>query len=402
MTRESPDIVYIYASASNTNKSSVQQKIISQILESRKLGISMEGWFFTTDPPIYESEDMIRWFYVKPIKKGYFRSIRQSRKIHIAILQNVKKEQINKTKFFMRFGTQGFSLLRIVFCLRRNLVFNHVCKEPMEISLYKTSSTTLLSKFLSNLEHKWYHLITQYTIGRISRFFVGRAIVNSHEIGIYQRIMAFGRYSFAVVPDGVSSSAYAAYCPPEINDEIHLIFLKGASFDAPYYGLDRLFSALQHQTSTKRFYLTIIGANLEFEKNLALEYNVREFVNFKNEMNKSALDKEFNHYHMAVGTLGSHRKGLLSNSTIKNREYFARGIPFFFAHHDPDISDNEVAKLYSLELAADDSMVNLESLEKFVQKVREINNWQMGMREYAAEKMDFSVKVREIADFILS
>ena len=130
------------------------------------------------------------------------------------------------------------------------------------------------------------------------------------------------------------------------------------------------------------------------------KYNVEEFVKLKPAMNKQALDIELKNYHLGVGPLAVHRKGIVSTTSIKAREYFARGLPFFFAHHDSGISDNKALQPYFLQLEATDEPIDLQLLDAFVLSIKTIDDLSNEMHRLAKQYLDYSVQVKQIFDFI--
>jgi hypothetical protein len=292
------------------------------------------------------------------------------------------------------------SMLRIALFLRGRFVLNHVSKESRELALYNSQSKSRFSKILGKIEFKWWPLIADHTWGILLRKIAGRCIVNSDDIAKHQCKMTFGKYHCAIIPDGVITDEYPIVniVPPA--NEISLIFLKGATTDAMFNGLDRLLEGIYQYRGKRKFHLTIIGSNLEHEKKLFETYNTQYFVTFKDQMNHKELNEEFNKHHLGVGALAFHRKGLHSNSTLKSREYFARGIPFFQSHFDPDISRNKELSKYCLQIPANESPVDLCSLEDFVDNIYKTPNFSQTMHSLARKHLDYRVKVGKIASFI--
>ena len=91
-----------------------------------------------------------------------------------------------------------------------------------------------------------------------------------------------------------------------------------------------------------------------------------------------------------------HRKCIISNTTIKSREYFARGIPFIFGHHDPDISDNAEAKPFFREFPADESMIDFEKIVNWYNALEKIPEHNNKMRNFAKQHLDYKVKMKKL------
>ena len=63
-----------------------------------------------------------------------------------------------------------------------------------------------------------------------------------------------------------------------------------------------------------------------------------------------------------MGSLGRHRSGISSIKTLKNREYAARGLAFFYSEEDEDF-DNAP---YVFKVPADESPIDVKALSEFL------------------------------------
>ena len=113
------------------------------------------------------------------------------------------------------------------------------------------------------------------------------------------------------------------------------------------------------------------------------------------------LNKIFDDTHIAIGSLGVHRKDLKYASTLKVREYMARGIAFIISHIDEDIDKNFP---FFLKLPSDDESVDIEKVIKFTANIYNKYGESISsvMRNYASEKMDYKAKVGKLLNFILA
>ena len=118
-------------------------------------------------------------------------------------------------------------------------------------------------------------------------------------------------------------------------------------------------------------------------------------------MEGTELDRLFNDCDIAVGTLGMHRKNLTFGSTLKVREYMARGIPFIISYTDEDLSPD---LSYVFNAPSDDSPIDLEQVIQFARRLYRSygENLSVDMHAYAMEHMDYQIKVVKLLDFIKS
>ncbi len=100
--------------------------------------------------------------------------------------------------------------------------------------------------------------------------------------------------------------------------------------------------------------------------------------------------------HVGISAMGLHRKGIKSTTTIKAREYFARGIPFIFGHTDPDISGSATAMSYCLEFKANDEAIDFEKVVSWYSVLIKDSDFPTQMRRYAEENLDYSVKMLKL------
>jgi hypothetical protein len=396
-------IYYLYLNANPRSNSSVQEKIVQQVEAARKLGYPVEAHFFysAVNEISFDSSESIKWHWIGESNYKYFNSLR-SINYSYRFVRDWAKINVKKVDWvFMRYGLATRPMLTIAWLLKKQLYFNHLSIESREYRLYKSDSASSISRFLSNVEFKYLPIYYDRALGRLIRFFSGGAIVNSNEIGVLQKKMAFGNYSYLAVGDAVNTESFL---PVKIDFDaknIQMVFLKGASMAADYNGLDRLISSLTRQRENQfKYYLTIIGNDTDWEKELIEKFNAGQFVHLKPAMNKQALDIELKKYHLGVGPLAVHRKGIFSTTSIKAREYFARGLPFFFAHHDPGIGDNKALQPYFLQFEATDEPIDLQLLDAFVLSMRTKDNFSNEMHQLAKQYLDYSVQVKQIFDFI--
>ncbi len=111
-----------------------------------------------------------------------------------------------------------------------------------------------------------------------------------------------------------------------------------------------------------------------------------------------ALHAKLADVHLAVASLGLYRKGMQEACTLKAREYVARGIPFVCGYSDPDIpSECE----FVLHVPNDASPVDMEDVIAFAQRVQAEPDYQIKMRRFAEEKLDWRIKIKELYGFVL-
>lgn len=166
-----------------------------------------------------------------------------------------------------------------------------------------------------------------------------------------------------------------------------------------WHGLDRLLRGIAAYDGTSNVILHIAGDGPELDnlKKLANELDIADRVVFHGFMMGKALDALFDKCHIAVGSLGIHRKGLMQTSELKAREYCARGIPYVIACADPDFPDDFP---YIFRLSASESPIDIDQVLTFAQAVCIDPDHPQQMRRYAEEHLDWSVKMKKLKEFL--
>jgi glycosyltransferase involved in cell wall biosynthesis len=183
---------------------------------------------------------------------------------------------------------------------------------------------------------------------------------------------------------------------PYSGDELRLLCV--ANFNR-WHGLDRLIRGIGTYRGPTRITLHIAGdgSELPYLKKIIHELAITDKVKFHGLTMGKDLDILFNTCHIAVGSLGMHRKGLTQTSELKAREYCARGIPYVISCADPDFPDDFP---YIHRFLSDESEVDIETIIEFAQKVYKDPDHPFKMRAYAIEHLDWSVKMKILKTFL--
>ena len=155
------------------------------------------------------------------------------------------------------------------------------------------------------------------------------------------------------------------------SSKFNLIGVAGIEF---WHGYDRVIKGLrgyyEKKSNTKKeviFHIVGQGQGSEKKKleNLSKKLKIEDKVIFHGEKSGEELDKVFDCSDVAVGSLGRHRSGITQISTLKNREYCARGIPFIYSENDIDFDD----KKFIFRIQPNEENVNIEDLIEFYEKL---------------------------------
>lgn len=152
----------------------------------------------------------------------------------------------------------------------------------------------------------------------------------------------------------------------ETKNEIHLIGVASIAF---WHGYDRVIEGMHNyyqHSNEKQVFFHIVGDNSNLAsanlKDAVQRYNLKDFVHFYGRKSGKELDELFNKADIAVGSLACHRISIKNIKSLKNREYCARGIPFFYSETDMDFENKD----FVFKVPGNDNPIKIEEIVKFV------------------------------------
>lgn len=167
-----------------------------------------------------------------------------------------------------------------------------------------------------------------------------------------------------VVPNGFDFSTMQKVTQPLPEKEIHII---AVSSMREWHGYERFIEGMRiyYQDGGKEnLFLHLVGNGREGEKYKALTkaYGLNERVFFEGPMYGSALDDLYERCAIGIDSLARHRSGIDVLSSLKSREYGAKGIPMINSCKI-DIIDEDFR--YLLRVPADESPIEMEEVITF-------------------------------------
>ncbi len=394
-------ILYVFTSAGLIG-GSVQNKVIEQIKALRNAGTECKGLFFTTDDFDKSTNELYDFVKVPRVPKSLFRSAKQRIAYHKTVYQYFKINKPNCDFVYCRYPGAGKYINKWLGLGLYKVFFEHLTTEGPEIKLYAKENPLKwnLSSFLSHIEFKYFPLFLEWRYGKSIRRKAVFGISNSENIGEYENTIAGKNYVRIIGGDAVNASSFPIRTVNIENNLLRMIFLKGAVTSADFNGLDRLFKGMSEYRGPYQLQLKLYGKNLENESRLIKQYGIQNLVETAGFINKNDVDTLMNQIDLGVGALGVHRKGLMSTTTIKAREYFARGLPFFYGHQDPDLTGHPEVINFCKELPANDSSVNFIEIIEWFEKISGITELPELMHQYAIDNLDYNVKMKRLSDYL--
>lgn len=183
--------------------------------------------------------------------------------------------------------------------------------------------------------------------------------------------------------------------PVVLNNKIRLI---GVASIARWHGYDRIIKGIaEYSNESVQIEIVIIGSGSELKtlRTLSKRLSVENKVIFKGPLVGEDLDREFERAQVCVGSLGLHRINLASGSTLKLREYTARGMPTIFAGEDPDfVPEPDFVHV----IPSDDSNVDVENMLLWYSQLIAAHGAELRgvMRQYAHNQLDYKSKCKDM------
>jgi len=172
---------------------------------------------------------------------------------------------------------------------------------------------------------------------------------------------------------------------------------------ANWHGIDRILHGLSQYREgdgCARAALHIVGEGPAERELRALSHGLGldDAVCFHGTRSGAELDALFATADVALGSLGMHRLGLHRSSSLKTREYCARGIPFVMASADSDFPEGTE---FVHHVPADESSIDVAAMVDFVNKLRERRpDYMMDMRQYAENRLTWKAKLEPVVRYI--
>ncbi len=180
---------------------------------------------------------------------------------------------------------------------------------------------------------------------------------------------------------------------------LHLAFMGGRG--SPWHGTERLLRSLSAYRGKTRIRAHLVGRLRSPVGATPLPRNVE--VEFHGTLLGSDLDGLMSQMNLAVGSLALFECGLGEHSTLKTRDYTARGIPFVIGHTDPDLQLVPETMKFFLSVPNDDSMIEMDRIIQFAEDMtarEEVDSLSDRMREYARQHMEWAPKLQRLMKFL--
>jgi hypothetical protein len=346
----------------------------------------------------------IDFYALTPVREGYFNQINYVKLQRRSLLPFYYQHLFQRYYFIEKFvdlEQYEYLILRYpradrsgpLLMNRQAVVTEHHTDELSELL---TAVRNASSPSIKAVQAMRYFLERRYAPPILQRC---RGLITvTDEIRQVQLARAGQKLPAAVIPNGIDVAAVPQTgFRPFDGKTLDMVMVAGAP--SPWHGIERVLAGLNRYNGTVQIRLHLVGG---FDRGALQKmgyslHNVR-FHGFKR---GQALDEIMSQMHLALSTLALHQKQMREASSLKTREYTARGIPFVLAYDDPDLLAVPADRRFYLSLPNDDTAVDMGKVLDFVERMnREGEDVSIYMRQYATGHMDWQAKMRQYLDFI--
>lgn len=167
-----------------------------------------------------------------------------------------------------------------------------------------------------------------------------------------------------------------------------------------WHGYDRILEGLRKYYEVnpdRKVFFNVVGEGDELYnlKSLVDKYNLQSHVIFHGAKSGDELTEIFKSTDIGVGSLGMHRIGINKGSTLKAKEYTARGIPFILGYIDASFKKDEKFICY---VSNDDSDINFQEVLSFFDNLKVKGN---EIRNIAEENFDWTNQLFKVKSTLI-
>ena len=179
------------------------------------------------------------------------------------------------------------------------------------------------------------------------------------------------------------------------SDTLKIIAVANVEF---WHGYDRLVEGMfQYYSKGKvkvQFHIVGDGKAIPQIKTLVRKRSLENSVFFHGIKTGNELDILFDECHLAIGSLACHRKDIFFDSSLKTREYCARGIPFV---NSSKIDDIPVGFPYLYYVPQDETPIDIPDIINFITSIYEQKeNMIFEMRKFAENELNWKKKMASV------
>lgn len=359
------------------NLDGVQKKILAQISELNK--------FFDVDL-IFYFENKVKLYNVT---ENSFQNLGNGTSKLSVLKMAIKLVERDYYTCYIRYPRADYYFIKLLKKLKNNKIIS-----VMEIPTFPYDNegfTSIKSRIVSCIDKMFRGYIKNY-VNRIVTYSEDKIIFGIETINTINGI------DFKLnEPD--FSDIY-------VDQSINLIAVS-AMFRV--HGYDRLIEGLNSyykNGGTRNIVLKLVGKGDDYSlyQEKVKAYKLENHVLFLGTLFGEALQDVYRNIAVGINSLAIHREGLVRESTLKTKEYAARGLPIVSSSYVDSLSEDGNSK-YVLRVKPDESEVDICELIDFVDRIYNNSKTQtvrLGVRNDAKKVCDISVTMKPIISYMLN
>jgi glycosyltransferase involved in cell wall biosynthesis len=203
------------------------------------------------------------------------------------------------------------------------------------------------------------------------------------------------------ISNGIDVDAMSAVPPKSRTNEIVIVGVAGTlwwqAYDRILVGMHAYKEKKKPEDPSIRFIL-VGGDAKEMPEFRALihQYGLDNDVECPGFKTGAELDEIYARADIGASKLGCYRRGLQACSSLKAREYCAKGLPFLYTCED-SIEEQQVN--FALQVPNDSTPVDMNTVVRFVQKCRLNENLGEEERAFARSHFDWQSILKQVLNF---
>lgn len=186
-------------------------------------------------------------------------------------------------------------------------------------------------------------------------------------------------------------------------NEIHIMLCATLAY---WHGYDRAIEGLHNyykDNGTVDFILHIVGDGEETEhfKKMISDYKLDNHVIMHGKKYGNGLDEIYGLCDIAFDSMGRHRSGVTYNSSLKGKEYAAKGLPIVSGVKTELDFDNTFGYYY--RIPADESPVDFNEISNFCNSIystESVEQIRTKIRSYAYNNYSYEIVMKKIGSYI--
>lgn len=198
------------------------------------------------------------------------------------------------------------------------------------------------------------------------------------------------------IENGINLDANPFHAKDDTDDGV--INIIAVSNFAVWNGYDRAIKGLgeyYHKTGNKDFHLTLVGDKEKAADLIALtkKENIENLVTFTGALSGKELDRAYAAADIALGALGNHRRKVFANSSLKAKEYAARGMLMILS--DAEGIEKEVFDECFI-VKSDESPIDFQEIAKWYKSIDNKISVRRKIHKYAVQNYSWNSQIDKI------